>query len=330
MGCEKAVKKREGFVKILYLFALVLLVVLLFLFDRVKKANEELVIGTNTWPGYEILYVAREKGFIEKDNIKLVEYNTTSEVLRGMQTGVINAGALTLDEAIKAYDRGLDILVVLVFDYSYGADVVIAKDYIEYPLKLKGKRIGVEKTALGKYMLKRFLEINNMREEDVNVVYLELHQHARAFLNGEIDAVITFEPEKSKILSKEGKVIFSSKQIPMEIIDVLVVDRKFLKENKWLVKELIDGYYQAFDFFINNKPESLKIMAQREKISIAQLEKALTEIYLPSKEKVIHNYVAIEHTVKTLCNYLKEKNEIKKTTNCNQILDRALMEELLK
>ncbi|MCX7739139.1 MAG: ABC transporter substrate-binding protein [Hydrogenothermaceae bacterium] len=176
-----------------------------------------------------MLYLARELGYI--DNTILVEYNTTSEVLRGLITGVINVAALTLDEALKLYQSEIDVKIVMIFDYSYGSDVVIVKDYLKSIDDLKGKRIGVENTALGEFVLYRFLQKTGLKREDVDVVYLELHEHMEAFLRGDVDIVITFEPEKSKILSREGKVIFSSKEIPMEIVDVLVAKTDILKEN---------------------------------------------------------------------------------------------------
>lgn len=309
--------KRVG----IYGFFLMMVVVIAGLINRLSHTEEELVVGTNLWSGYEILYLAREKGFIDKEKIRLVEYNTTSEVLRGLTTGVINAGALTLDEAIKAYDRGLNVQVVMVFDYSDGADVIIVKDYIDSPADLKGKKIGVERSALGNYLLKRFLEINNLKEEDIKIVYLELHEHTRSFLNGDIDAVITFEPEKSKILSKEGKVIFSSKDIPMEIVDVLVVDKNYLNENIGTVKHLIEAYYQAYDYFVKNREESLNVMSKRQHLSKEELATAFKNISFPSRRQVVENIERLEEATKNICEFLKNNGEIKSSTKCDAILN---------
>lgn len=292
----------------------------------VYHRDEDMVIGTNVWVGYEILYLAREKDFIDSSKVRLVEYNTTSEVLRGLKTGVINAGALTLDEAIKAYDRGLDIEIIMIFDYSDGADVVIAKDYIKNPKDLIGKKIGVEKTALGSYMLKRFLDINGLKKEDINLVYTELHEHTATFVEGKVDAIITFEPEKSKILRKEGWIIFSSKQIPMEIVDVLVVKRDYLNKNHKVVESLIKSYYQAYDYFINHRDESLKIISQRQNISHKELEEAFKEIKLPEKEEAYQEMKKLPEVINTICSYLKEKDEIKSQTDCSKILDMGNLE----
>lgn len=315
---------------VVYLVTILMVVASGGMIYAVYQRNEEMVIGTNTWSGYEILYLAREKGFIDQEKVRLVEYNTTSEVLRGLKTGVINSGALTLDEAIKAYDRGMDIEVVMIFDYSDGADVVIAKDYIKSPSDLVGKRIGVENTALGSYMLKRFLDINGLKKEDVDVVYLELHEHTEGFLEGLVDAVITFEPEKSKILAKEGHIIFSSKQIPMEIVDVLVVKRDYLAANHSIVKSLIESYYQAYEHFTNYRCDALKIMAKRQHITDQELEQALKGITLPSKQESFDDFKKLQKTIDTICSYLKERGEIKPHTDCHKILNLTTIEGLYR
>ncbi|MCX7759614.1 MAG: ABC transporter substrate-binding protein [Hydrogenothermaceae bacterium] len=293
-----------------------------------KLEREHLKIGTNFWIGYEIIYLAKELGYL--DNTKIVEYNSNAEVLRGLKTGVINAGTLTLDEALRGLNRGMDYRIVLVFDYSNGADSIIAKDYIKKPADLIGKRIGVEDSALGKYMLKRFLEKTGLKREDIIVDYLELNEHVEAFLRSKVDAIITFEPEKSKILKKEGWVIFSSKDIPMEIVDVLVVKTELLDENREDIKKLIDGYYKAFDYFQKNKELAFNMISKRQHITKEEVERAFQEIYLPSKEEVLKSIPQIERSIDKVCNILKEEEIINENLNCNKMFDREMFKELYR
>ncbi|MCS7195961.1 MAG: ABC transporter substrate-binding protein, partial [Aquificaceae bacterium] len=159
------------------------ILLLLYILHKNTTKTPIINIGTNFWHGYEILYLARKLGYLP-DGVKLVEYNTTSEVKRAYRNGLINAMALTLDEALRLLAEGYQVRVIMVFDISDGADVVIAREDIKTPKDLKGKIIGVEKTALGAYMLQRFLEKNGLKPEDVEVRVLELHEHYEAFLEG--------------------------------------------------------------------------------------------------------------------------------------------------
>ena len=86
-------------------------------------------VGSNVWPGYEFLYLAREKGLYD-ESIRLVELASASDVMDALRAGDIEAGALTLDETITLASEGVDLVVVLVFDISAGADVLMTKPSI--------------------------------------------------------------------------------------------------------------------------------------------------------------------------------------------------------
>ncbi len=88
-------------------------------------------IGTNIWIGYEPLYVARELSLFPGRAPRLVEYSSATQALSAFRSGVIDAAALTLDEAVLLSHAGLDVRVVLVFDYSDGADVLLGKPEVE-------------------------------------------------------------------------------------------------------------------------------------------------------------------------------------------------------
>jgi len=53
-----------------------------------------------------------------------------------------------------------------------------------------------------------------------------VHEQAAAFAAGEVDAVITFASEGPALESEGARRIFDSRQLPGEIVDVLVVDRQ--------------------------------------------------------------------------------------------------------
>lgn len=106
-------------------------------------------IGTNTWPGYEPLYLARSLGYYEGSPITLVELTSASEVIHALRSGTLEGAALTLDEVLTLLDDGFDLKVVLVMDFSNGGDVLLAKPGIDSTADLRGKRIAVEYTAVG-------------------------------------------------------------------------------------------------------------------------------------------------------------------------------------
>jgi NitT/TauT family transport system substrate-binding protein len=252
-------------------------------FGCIKTDNEYLIIGTNVWPGYEFLYLAREIGYYKNKPIHLVEYSSSSQVLRAYRNNILNGAALTLDEVLLLKSYGYNPKIVLVMDISNGADVIIAKSQIKSIKDLKGKKIGVENTALGSYVLVRALEKNGLSEKEITIVPLEVDEHYKAFINGEVDAVVTFEPVKSKLLQAGGHIIFDSSQIPGEIVDVLVIEESFLKKNPEIVKVLIKGWFLGIDFWKEKENTALKIISQREHISVEQLKAAYKGLLIPDR-----------------------------------------------
>jgi NitT/TauT family transport system substrate-binding protein len=171
-----------------------------------KDSTQVLKVGTNVWPGYEPIYIAREKGFINTKFIKLIEFGSASQVLRSYRKNLINGAGLTLDEVIFLKSIGFNPKIILVADISNGADVLIVKPYIKTLKDLKGKKIGVENTALGAFFLTRILEKAGLTEKDIKVIPIEVNEHYKAFINGKVDGVITFEPIKTKLINVGGKV----------------------------------------------------------------------------------------------------------------------------
>ncbi len=115
-------------------------------------------MGTVVWPGYDNLYVAKELDYYNSTPIRLVNYSSVADQIRAFQNGELEAVALTMGDALVLSENISDLRTVLVLDSSFGADVVLAKPAIKYLGELKGKRVGVEASGLGAFMLARTLE----------------------------------------------------------------------------------------------------------------------------------------------------------------------------
>lgn len=116
-----------------------------------KPPEPVLRVATNIWPGYETLYLARSLGYFDGMPIRLVEMPSNTQVSENLRNGTIEAGGLTLDEALALMQDGVDLRVILIMDMSHGADVVMARHGINNLKALRGRRVGVENTAVGRH-----------------------------------------------------------------------------------------------------------------------------------------------------------------------------------
>ncbi|MEO6752322.1 MAG: ABC transporter substrate-binding protein, partial [Chthoniobacteraceae bacterium] len=109
--------------------------------------QSELRIAINPWPGSEFLYLAKEKGFLaaERLNVRLVEYSSLSDCRVAFESGQVDAMTGTLIDVLMARENSQRISqIVLVSDYSDGADVILARPDITSVPALKGRRVGLE------------------------------------------------------------------------------------------------------------------------------------------------------------------------------------------
>lgn len=248
------------------------------------KEDTPLKLGTTVWPGYEPLYLAREKQFLDNKRVELVEFLSASEVLRAYRNGTIDIAALTLDEALSARQHKPESVIFLATDYSAGGDAVIAQAGIEQAHALKGKRIGVENTALGAFMLARFLESYGLAEADVELQFLEMSEHESAFVNEQVDAVVTYEPVKTRLISQGGQELFNSTAIPGEVVDTLVTTPEVLTRSATAIEGLVQAWGKSLNFIHNEREQALQIMSPRLGISPAELDTALQGVVLLSLE----------------------------------------------
>lgn len=288
-------------------------------------------VGTNVWPGYECLYIARELGYYNDTTIKLVEYSSASEILRDFRNGVIEAAALTMDEALILKDQGHDPAVVLVFDTSNGADAILSKPDIGSLKELRGKRVGVESTALGAFMLSRALQKAGLRPDEIKVVPVELSEHESAFLKGRVDAVVTFDPVRTRLLAKGAKVLFDSARIPNEIIDVLVVRSDAVEDNLETVKALADGWFRAVSFLRQDPRTAARIASSRSRLSPEEFLASLNGLKIPTLEDniglLVENGSGFREGLGNLSKSMAGNGLLKKHHDPADILDPRVLKE---
>ncbi len=241
-------------------------------------------VATNVWPGYETLYLARSLGLFGSAPIRLVEMTSASQVSHALQNGAVEAAALTLDEAVAVMQQdGAELRVVLVLDASDGADALLARNGIEVVADLRGKRIGVENTATGAVLLDAALHSAGLDISQVGIAPMTVNDHLAAWQQGGIDAVVTFEPFRSRLLAAGARELFSSRQIPGRILDVLVVRADVLAAHRATLRSLVGAHFAALDYFSANPGDAAQRMAPRLGVPAGQVLPLFEGLTLPDK-----------------------------------------------
>lgn len=238
-------------------------------------------VGAHPWPGYELLYLARARQWLPADQVRLIEVPSASASLRGLATRSLEAACLTLDEVLLAAARGIELRVVAVLDVSMGADAVLGQPGIGSVAALVGKRIGVEPGATGAVMLDAMLNRHGLRPSDLQVEPIAFDEHEAAWRARRVDAIVTFEPVKSRLLRAGAQVLFSSAEVPGRIVDVLAVRADVLPTHGPALRRLLAGHFQARAAFRADPAGCAPLLADRLELAPAAVAAAYAELELP-------------------------------------------------
>lgn len=242
-------------------------------------------LGSSIWPGDELFYLARDQHFWREDQIHLIEYTSTAELSRAFRNGTLDGGLCTLDEALLLVQERQDIHILLVTDVSNGADVILAKPNFRDLKDLRGRRIGVESTGVGAYVLSRALELADLTVHDVEIVPLEFSEEQDALEKGSVDAVVTYEPVRTKLKNAGARQLFDSTAISGEILDVLVVRTSYLTASPDNARLLVEAFFRAQRYARENPGGFVKGAAVREKVTPQEFRESMTLLRVPDAKQ---------------------------------------------
>lgn len=249
------------------------------------QSNKKIRISAHVWPGYEPLFYADANNFWDKDKVRLIEFNSAAQSLRAFQNGVVDMAALTLDETLILVSQGEQVEIITLLDYSNGGDAMIAQSHIKSLKELRGKRIGYENSALGAYLLGTILDHAKINTEAVELIPVESGDHADTFLKGTVHAILTFEPNKSLILEKTGRVLFDTSQIPEEIVDILVVRKSMVANERAAVQSVVSALQRVNEELAANPEKVIQAMAAHESLTPERFKIALSGVRIVQNQE---------------------------------------------
>lgn len=220
-------------------------------------------IGISGWTGFAPLTLAKETGIFKKNglDVTLKKIPQASRHL-AIGSGDIQCAATTVETWIVWNANGIPTKQIFQLDKSYGADGMVVRNDIQSIKDLKGKAVAASAPGTAPYFtLAWILSKNGMSVKDVKVVNLEPGPAAQAFLAGQNDAALTYEPYLSNVRDKPeaGKIIATTLDYPM-IMDTFGCTPKFLEENPKAAKALAESYFEALDLIAKDQAKAYEIM----------------------------------------------------------------------
>ncbi|WP_437931458.1 ABC transporter substrate-binding protein [Sorangium sp. So ce291] len=248
-----------------------------------RTSPDPLRTGMPPWLGFAPLYLGQELGHLPEAAVRSIEFESTSAQMRAFRNGLIDAATLTLDEVLQLVDQGLTPRIVAVADFSRGADAIVARPELRELSDLRGRRVAVEGTATGALMLLRALEKAGLRPEDVDSVPIEVQEGERFLADGRVDAAVTYEPIRTRLLAAGGRELMNSSELQDDITDVIVVRADQIEARAEQVDRMLDAWFRGLAFLNEHPDEAARIIQRRCKLDPARTLAGLQGVRFPDE-----------------------------------------------
>ena len=243
------------------------------------KPKTEFNIGWSIYAGWMPLAYAQQAGIVKKwadkygIKINFVQVNDYVESVNQYTAGkfdgvtVANMDALTIPAA-----GGKDTTAIIIGDYSNGNDGVLLKG-ANGLAAIKGRQVYLVELSVSHYLLTRALEKAGLKSTDVKTVNTSDADIVAAFGAADVNAAVAWNPQLSVMKGEPGVTqVFSSADIPGEILDLMVVDTATLKANPNLGKALAGIWYETVALMQRDDAEGMAARAAMAKLSGATPE----------------------------------------------------------
>ncbi|MBC8006946.1 MAG: ABC transporter substrate-binding protein [Prolixibacteraceae bacterium] len=299
-------------------------------------------IGTVIWIGYGPYYVADALDLYKKSGLKvtLQVFSDPALIPPAIEGGSVDGGMLTYDQVIGQVAKGSTQRVVSPIDYSAGGDAIVSSVDIKKVTDFKGKKVGFNPLSPSDFLLSYALKVNKMTETDVQPVNMTPEAIPAAMASGAMPVGVTYEPNVSQITALEGgkkfHVVYSSKDAPGLITDVLVFKKEVIKARPEVVKALIQGYIDGLAYMKKNPDKAAELIGKAIGVSAAEVKEQLSGVYnLPANEmtKVFakgKDTTSFHVSGALIGDILKAKGQITEIPKIEDTFDDSILKTMMK
>jgi outer membrane protein OmpA-like peptidoglycan-associated protein/ABC-type nitrate/sulfonate/bicarbonate transport system substrate-binding protein len=246
--------------------------------DRLQRDTSDaaavrgtLRIGMDNWVGYfplcspEMARRMRQEGYAMVCEDDQANYPERFKRLarRDLQLAVATVDSYLLNAAKLDFPG----TIVAVLDESKGGDAIVAqRDRLANLSAIRGRdtlRIAYTPSSPSEHLLKSISEHFDLKLFEGNAGRWQVKSDGssdalKKLLNKEVDAAVLWEPDVSRALNEPGiGKLIGSEDTDKLIVDVLLVERRFLQENADLVGLLLKNYFDTLHHY-QQQPHALR------------------------------------------------------------------------
>jgi len=280
-------------------------------------------VGYNNWPGYELIWLADQLGYLQEADVRVehVQFVSLADAKRAYERNQIDAVGVTAVELLQiaANPQTTPAQAAMVLDISNGADQVLAAPHIQQLSDIKGKRFAIEADSVSVQLAALLVQQSGLMLKDIQWVVMPPAQMVDAMKVGAIDLAATYAPYAIDIKKQtSAKVLFSSADVPNAIVDMLAIHPAVRTQNPRAWQALLDGVAKAIDYYHAHPQQAAQIMAEHAGMSVDDMNQTLAGLQIPTSHQqhalllpngdVVKGIDAVQHLLPQVGVHLTEMN----------------------
>lgn len=253
-----------------------------------SKTTPVFKLAWSEYPSWSVFGVADENGILDKDEGEMgtiekkygvdivLEQADYDPCITKFATGTVDAVCITNMDILASTLRRASV-AILPTSTSDGADAVIVTGVEDVDALAKTDVFGLEMTV-SQYMFERNLEIAGKNPADYSFKNMDPAAAAQAMQTKQenIDAIAVWNPFVLQTLrTREGsKVLFDSKTIPGEIVDMVVMGDDSLQKpgGTAFATAIVEAFYEVNKLLADPEKGDATLTALGDKFSTLPLE----------------------------------------------------------
>lgn len=256
-----------------------------------RSTKGKITIGVDNWVGYyplcskEMKRTLRQQGYLLECVDDQANYQ---QRLEAMSSGKLDLAVASIDAWLtsgKAYNY--PGAIVAVIDESKGGDAIVANidsvnslDDLKTPKKLT---IGYTPASPSEHLLRAIaahFDIQTIKNKQFNLIETQgSHDALTQLQSGQLDVAVLWEPDVSLALkNKQFKRILGTENTQSLIVDVLLANHKFAKDQSETLTLVLTSYFKVLKFYRDHPQELVNELSDTTELNSAQVQQLLNGV----------------------------------------------------
>lgn len=246
---------------------------------------------TSTYQGETVTYIAKERGFFEKNGLDVtLKQNPSGKTsLHDLFTEEVQIAHVSETPVVysimdTSYHSGVSLPSFQIFAdkiYSHRIQKIIGrKDHgITDAEDIAGKKVGLFRGTQLDYFFDSFLLEHQILNDELEIVDMSPEEQLKAMKNGEIDVSVSWEPYASFIQKELGdNAISLDTELTYSTLWLSAVLNSYAEANPEVLVAYLKSMEMAQDYIRENPEDAQKLLARKVNVPQDIVESLWTEI----------------------------------------------------